>query len=72
MTVSNIRGVHAFLTSTIKPSVIQNGDEKNITANVSVKSKLQHAPPGHVTFLKIIVQIPPYPGQNAVKCPTLG
>lgn len=28
MTVSNIRGVHAFLTSTIKPSVIQNGDEK--------------------------------------------
>ena len=36
-----------------------------------VKSKLQHAPPGqppgHLTFLKIIVQIPPYPGQNAVQ-----
>ena len=37
---------------------------------VSVKSKLQHAPPpGHLTFLKIFVQIPPYPGQNAVKMP---
>ena len=37
---------------------------------VSVKSKLQHPPPpanpGHLTFWKIIVQIPPYPGQNAV------
>ena len=43
------------------------------TTNVSVKSKLQHAPPGqppgHLTFLKIIVQIPPYPGQNAVQIP---
>ena len=41
--------------------------------NVSVKSKLQHGPPGqppgHLTFLKIIVQIPPYPGQNAVQMP---
>ena len=43
--------------------------------NVSVKSKLQHAPPpsgqplGYLTFLKIIVQIPPYPGQNAVQMP---
>ena len=26
-------------------------------------------PPGHLTFLKIIVQIPPYPGQNAVQMP---
>ena len=43
---------------------------------VSVKSKLQHAPPGqppgHLTFLKIIVQIPPYPGQNAVQMPLTG
>ena len=45
---------------------------------VSVKSKLQHPPPppgqppGHLTFLKIIVKIPPYPGQNAVQWPTLG
>ena len=23
--------------------------------------------PGHLTFLKIIVQIPPYPGENAVQ-----
>ena len=42
-------------------------------SNVSVKSKLQHAPPGqpprHLTFLKIIVQIPPYLGQNAVQIP---
>ena len=41
--------------------------------NVSVKSKFQHGPPGqppgHLTFLKIIVQIPPYPGQNAVQMP---
>ena len=29
-------------------------------------------PPGHLTFLKIIVKIPPYPGQNAVQWPTLG
>ena len=41
---------------------------------VLVKSKLQHPPrpgqpPGHLTFLKIIVQIPPYPGQNAVQMP---
>ena len=26
-------------------------------------------PPGHLTFLKIIVQIPPYLGQNAVQMP---
>ena len=26
-------------------------------------------PPGHLTFLKIIVQISPYPGQNAVQMP---
>ena len=26
-------------------------------------------PPGHLTFLKIIVQIPPYPGQNTVQMP---
>ena len=26
-------------------------------------------PPGHLTFLKIIVQIPPYPGQNAIQMP---
>ena len=26
-------------------------------------------PPGHLTFLKIIVQIPPYPRQNAVQMP---
>ena len=42
--------------------------------NVLVKSRLQHAappgqPPGHLTFLKIIVQIPPYPVQNAVQMP---
>ena len=50
--------------------------------NVSVKSKLPHPPPPptaprqtprqtprHLTFLKIIVQIPPYPGQNAVQMP---
>ena len=26
-------------------------------------------PPGHLTFLKIIVQIPPFPSQNAVQMP---
>ena len=44
-----------------------------LVSYVSVKSKLQHAPPGqplgHLTFSKIIVQIPPYPGQNAVQMP---
>ena len=43
-----------------------------LASNVSVKSKLQHPPgqpPGHLTFLKIIVQIPHYPGQNAVQMP---
>ena len=29
-------------------------------------------PPRHLTFLKIIVQIPPYPGQNAVQMPHTG
>ena len=28
--------------------------------------------PGHLTFLKIIVQIPPYPGENAVQMPHTG
>ena len=41
--------------------------------NVSVKSKLQDPPPGqaprHLTCLKTIVQIPPYPGQNDVQMP---
>ena len=40
---------------------------------VSVKSKIQHAPPGqppgHLTFLKFFVQIPPYPGQDVVQMP---
>ena len=40
---------------------------------VSVKSKLQHpspwATPRHLTLLKITVQIPPCPGQNAVQMP---
>ena len=37
-------------------------------SNVSVKSKLQH-PPRAFDFLKVIVQILPYPGQNAVPMP---
>ena len=47
-------------------------DNETFHDYVSVKSKLQHPPgqpPGHLTFLKIIVQIPPYPGQNAVQMP---
>ena len=46
---------------------------KKLNSYVSVKSKLQHAPPGqpsgNLTFFKIFVQIPPYPGQNAVQMP---
>ena len=42
-------------------------------SNVSVKAKLQHPPPGqppgHLTFLKIIVPILLYPGQNNVQMP---
>ena len=49
---------------------------KNALYYVSVKSKLQHAPPGqppgHLTFLKIIVQIPPTRAKMPFKCPTLG
>ena len=47
----------------------------HVQSYVSVKSKLQHAPsppgqtPGHLTLLKIFVQIPPYPGENAVQMP---
>ena len=44
-----------------------------LASNVLVKSKLQHPPPGnppgHLTLLKIIVQIPHYPCQNAVQMP---
>ena len=45
-----------------------------ISDNVSVKSKLQHAPPPSNPlsiwlFLTIIVQIPPYAGQNAIQMP---
>ena len=29
-------------------------------------------PPGHLTCLKIIIKIPPYPGQNAVQMPHTG
>ena len=53
----------------------QKPSDMGILCNVSVKSKLLHAPPpppGHLTFLKIIVQIPPYPGQNAVQMPHTG
>ena len=49
-----------------------------ILTYVSVKSKLQHAPPppgnppGYLTFLKIIDQIPPTRAKMPFKCPTLG
>ena len=56
--------------------VLPQGMSSLLPFYVSVKSKLQHAPPGqppgHLTFLKIIVQIPPYPGQNAVQMPHTG
>ena len=34
-----------------------------------IEASTSPQPPGHLTFLKIIVQIPPYPGQNAVQMP---
>ena len=44
-----------------------------IDINVSVKSKFQHPPlrasPRAFDFFKIILQIPPYPGQNVVQTP---
>ena len=48
-----------------------------ILTYVSVKSKLQHAPPPgkpprHLTFLKIIDQIPSTRAKMPFKCPTLG
>ena len=52
---------------------VSTKSEHKLRRHVSVKSKLQHPPPGqppgHLTFLKIIVQIPLYPGQNAVQMP---
>ena len=36
---------------------------------IEASTCLPGQPPGHLTFLKIIVQIPPYPGQNAVQMP---
>ena len=46
---------------------------KTVELNVSIKSKLQHAPPGQppraFDFFENYFQIPPYPGQNAVQMP---
>ena len=36
---------------------------------ISTSPPLLGNPFGHLTFLKIIIQIPPYPGQNAVQMP---
>ena len=38
-------------------------------SNRSVKIPPPEQPPGDLTFLKIIVQIPPSPSQNAVQMP---
>ena len=50
--------------------IIEPESLKTLPYYVWVKSRLQHSPPGnpprHLTFSKIIVQIPPFPGQNAV------
>ena len=62
-----------FLSDTIVWKLSLLISTLTVKGYVSVKSKLQHAPPGqppgHLTFLKIIVQIPPYPGQNAAQMP---
>ena len=66
------KGCHDDAPVNLSP-VLQSVWRRNLIAtNVSVKSKLQHPPPGHLTFLKIIVQIPPYPGQNTVQMPHPG
>ena len=44
----------------------QNNGEIN-RSNRSFNMPPPRQLPGHLTFLKIIVQIPPYPGQNAVQ-----
>ena len=38
-------------------------------SNRNFNTPLPRATPGHLTFLKTVVQIPPYPGQNAVQMP---
>ena len=66
-----------FLSDTIVWKLSLLISTLTVKGYVSVKSKLQiEAPPpppgqtpGHWTFLKIIVQIPPYPGQNAAQMP---
>ena len=40
-----------------------------IEASTFPPPPLPRASPGHLTFLKIFVPIPPYPGQNAVQMP---
>ena len=49
----------------------QNKGEIN-RSNRSFNMAPPRQPPGHLTFWKIIVQIPPYPGQNAVQMPHTG
>ena len=68
---TEFRNVQSFLLMTSQISgPCCDSDIKPDQCNVSVKSKLQHAQsPGHLTFLKIIVQIPPYLGQNTVQMP---
>ena len=40
-----------------------------IEASTSPPSPRPRQPPAHLTFLKIIVQIPPYPNQNTIQMP---
>ena len=65
---------HRLLVTQCVTSQAQHWFYNSSFLYVSVKSKLQHAPPPgqtprHLTFLKIIVQISPYPGENAVQKP---
>ena len=55
----------AHLTKKKKPFVIYVMYRSNRSFNITLPGQ----PPGHLTFLKTIVQIPPLPGQNAVQMP---
>ena len=51
--------------------IVDTNLPENFTS-VWMRAIIPGQPPGHLRFLKITVQIPPYLSQILFKCPTLG
>ena len=66
--------VYLRLRSVYSSRLIKGNEKRN--RNVSVKSKLQHAPPGQAPgiwlFWKLLFKFPPTRAKMPFKCPTLG